>query len=42
MTTRHSCHFFLVAFDFKFNPSVVSPFEAKIHDPKNNIFEELT
>jgi hypothetical protein len=34
--------FLLVAFNFKLNPSVVNPFEAMIHDPKNYIFGELT
>jgi len=34
--------FLLVAFNFKLNANVVSPFEATIHDPKNYIFGELT
>jgi hypothetical protein len=34
--------FLLVAFNFKLNPSVVSPLEATIHDPKSYIFGELT
>ncbi len=34
--------FLLVAFHFKLNPSVVSLFEATIHDLKNYVFGELT
>lgn len=30
--------FFCVAFNFKLNPNVVSPFEATIHDPKKLYF----